>query len=209
MIAAHALLLFPGMSRRVDPEFRAVLENVPDGVLIEADDRIAYINPAYARLLGYPSTTELETATIREIAHPDDLERLRWFGRCRRDGKPAPPRYTFRACGRGGCIVAFDASVSIVRVHGETLITTIVRELAEQPRCTSALEIPGMQRLSPRELDVIKLLLEGRRSKEIAELLGMSEKTVCTHRSRAFRKLALRGDRDLFRLAVEAGAIAQ
>lgn len=188
-----------------DRNFRAVLDSAPDGVLIECGDAINYINPAYAHLLGYPSTTELCSATIREIAHPEDLERLRWFGRCRREGKPAPARYTFRACGRGGRVVTLDASISMSRLEGETFITTIVRELVQEQRCT--IEVPGMQRLSPRELEIVQHMLEGLRSKEIAELLQMSEKTVFTHRSRAFRKLALRGDRDLFRLAAEAGVM--
>src|SRR5688572_16361378 len=92
--------------------FRVVLDAAPDGVLIECGDRIAYVNPAYARLLHYPSATELSSATINEIAHPDDLDRLRWFGRCRSEGKPAPTRYTFRARARDGEVVTFDASIS-------------------------------------------------------------------------------------------------
>ena len=193
------------MTHLRDRQFREILDSIPDGVLIERGDVILYINPAYAKLLGYPSTTELSAVTICEIAHPEDLERLRWFGRCRREGKPAPTRYTFRARARGGRIVTFDASISMSRIEGEMCITTIVREVAEENRTTIAL--PGVQNLSPREQEIVQHLLAGLRSKEIAELLQMSEKTVFTHRSRAFRKLALRGDRDLFRLAAEAGVM--
>lgn len=45
--------------------------------------------------------------------------------------------------------------------------------------------------------------LQGRRPKEIALMLGLSEKTVATFRSRIFQKLSLRGDADLFRFAAE------
>jgi PAS domain S-box-containing protein len=185
----------------LDRHFRTVLDAAPDGVLIECRDRIAYLNPAYALLLHYPSTSELSCATINDIAHPDDLERLRWFGRCRSEGKPAPTRYTFRARARGGDVVTFDASISHTRVEGELLITTIVRELQPQHEKSVELELPGTKRLSPREREVIQHLLSGRRSKEIAMLLDVSEKTICTHRSRAFQKLALRGVADLFRVA--------
>jgi PAS domain S-box-containing protein len=186
----------------LDRHFRTVLDAAPDGVLIESGDRIVYVNPAYARLLHYPSTTELSCATITDIAHPDDLERLRWFGRCRSEGKPAPTRYTFRARTRGGEIVTFDASVSQTRVDGELLITTVVRELQTQLELAQVeLELPGTKPLSPREREVIRHLLTGRRSKEIAVLMNISEKTICTHRSRAFQKLALRGVADLFRVA--------
>jgi len=192
--------------RRIDRQLRTVIDHVPDGVLIESHERIAYINPAYAHFLGYPSTSELEGVTIREIADPDDFERLCWFGRCRSQGKPAPTRYTFRARGRAGRLVAFDASISMARVEGEMLITTIVRELqaAEHP---AGLILPGTKQLSPRELEVVHYLLEGKRSKEIAMILDVSEKTIGTHRARAFQKMALRGVGDLFRVAAEQGLL--
>lgn len=193
-----------------DRHFRAVLDSAPDGVLIEAGDRIAYINTAYARLLGYPSTTELESVTIESIAHPEDLERLRWFGRCRKEGKPAPTRYAFRARSRGGSVITLDASISVARGDGELLITTIVRELrtVEEVALPDAdFELPGTKRLSPRELEIVRHVLAGRRSKDIAVLLNVSEKTICTHRSRAFQKLGVRGVADLFRIASEHGLI--
>lgn len=195
----------------VDRQLRTVLDGASDGVLIECDERIVYLNNTYARLLGYPSTSELSTATIQEIAHPEDLERLRWFGKCRKEGKPAPTRYTFRARARGGEVVTFDATISQTRVDGELFIMTMVRQLqvdaqpAIVPSPTLHFDIPGIKRLSERENEVLQHVLTGRRSKEIAALLNVSEKTICTHRSRAFRKLALRGERDLFRLAAELG----
>lgn len=197
----------------VDRHLRAVLDGAIDGVLIECEERVAYLNTAYAKMLGYPSTSELSTATIREIAHPEDLDRLRFFGKCRKEGKPAPTRYTFRACARGGDVVTFDAAISQTRVDGELFIMTLVREVEVQPTPKPIdvrdLAIPGMKRLSDREQEVLLHVLEGRRSKEIALLLAISEKTICTHRSRAFRKLALRGERDLFRLAAELGLIRE
>lgn len=188
-----------------DRHFQAVLDQATDGVLVEAGERVAYVNPAYARMLGYPSTTELAGATIRDIAHPEDFERLSWFGFCRRSGKPAPTRYSFRAQGREA-IVSFDASISTARIDGELLITTIVRECVVA-HAERTLDVPGLQRLSEREREVIELLLQGRRSKEIAAMLNISEKTIGTHRARAFQKLALRGVGDLFRVATETGAI--
>jgi PAS domain S-box-containing protein len=190
----------------LERHFRAVLDTAPDGVLVESRDSIAYVNAAYARLLGYPSAYELCEATIRDIAHPEDCDRLLFFGRCRAEGKPAPTRYTFRARSRGGRTVTLDASISAARCDGELLITTIVREVPEAAP-SPAMELPGTKHLSPREREVVQYLLEGRRSKEIALLLDISEKTIWTHRSRAFQKMALRGVGDLFRVAAETGAI--
>jgi len=189
----------------LDRQFRAVLDSAPDGVLVECGDCIAYVNAAYAHLLGYESATELATATIGDIAHPRELDRLRWFGRCRAEGKPAPTRYTFNACARDGNVLTLDASISAARCDGELLITTIVREVHEAK--PDPLELPGTKHLSPRECEVIHHLLAGKRSKEIALLLDVSEKTIWSHRARAFQKMALRGVSDLFRVAAEAGLI--
>ena len=185
-----------------DRQFHAVLDSAPDGVLIEAGDRVVYLNSAYARMLGYATASELDLATIRDIAHPEEVERLQWFGRCRSEGKPAPTRYSFRACGRGGDVVTLDASISAARVDGDLLITTIVRRV--EPSHPARFDIPGVSALSPREREVIDYLLAGKRSKEIALLLDVSDKTIWTHRCRAFQKLGVRGLADLFRLANEA-----
>ena len=185
----------------LDRHFRAVLDSAPDGVLVECGDFVTYVNVAYASLLGYASPAELTSATIRDIAHPADFDRLRYYGRCRAEGKPAPTRYSFRAQARGGAVVTLDASISAARAAGELLITTIVRELPSTP--PAPFELPGTKRLSPREREVVTQLLAGRRSKEIAMLLDVSEKTIWTHRARAFQKLGLRGVADLFRVATE------
>jgi PAS domain S-box-containing protein len=191
----------------IDRHLRTVLDSVHDGVLIESGERVVFLNPAYARMLGYPSVSELYDRTIRDIADPEDFDRLRYFGMCRASGKPAPARYTFRACGRAGRAVLFDASVSATRISGEVLITTTVRELQRAPDDAPSLSLLGTAELSPQEQKVIEGVLRGLRSKEIALELAISEKTVFTHRSRAYRKLALRSDRQLFRLAADHGLI--
>src|SRR5436190_380935 len=93
-----------------DRQLHAVLDSAPDGVLIESGDRIAYLNDSYAQLLGYQLASELNDATVRDIADPAEFDRLRWFGICRREGRAAPTRYTFHARARGGDVVTLDAS---------------------------------------------------------------------------------------------------
>ena len=87
-------------------------------------------------------------------------------------------------------------------MDGDLLITTIVRKIEDIP--APRFDLPGVAALSPREREVIEHLLAGKRSKEIALLLDVSDKTVFTHRCRAFQKLGVRGLADLFRLAKES-----
>lgn len=64
------------------------------------------------------------------------------------------------------------------------------------------------RRLSPRESEVLNMILEGRRLKEIAATLDISVKTVTTHRSRLLRKLGLEDNLGLYRYGIRNGLIS-
>ena len=61
--------------------------------------------------------------------------------------------------------------------------------------------------LTPRELEVLKLVAEGHTSDEIAELLVISRKTVDRHRANILEKLGMRDRVDLTRYAIRRGLI--
>jgi len=57
--------------------------------------------------------------------------------------------------------------------------------------------------LTPRELEIVQLLAEGKTSREAGASLGISTKTAETHRSNVMRKLALRSIAELVRYAIK------
>jgi two-component system, NarL family, response regulator FusR len=57
--------------------------------------------------------------------------------------------------------------------------------------------------LSARELQVFHLLGEGRSTREIAEILNLSQHTIDTHRENIKGKLRLRSGNELVRAAVQ------
>jgi DNA-binding CsgD family transcriptional regulator len=60
----------------------------------------------------------------------------------------------------------------------------------------------GGVRLTAREQEILRLIAEGRRSKNIALMLGISPKTVQSHRAAAMRKLQLQSVAEVVRYAV-------
>lgn len=56
--------------------------------------------------------------------------------------------------------------------------------------------------LTPREREVVQLLAEGKSNKEVAAVLGLSIKTIETHRATVMRKLRLDSFADLVRYAI-------
>lgn len=85
-----------------------------------------------------------------------------------------------------------------------TLVDTLIRLYPE----TSSNGNGHHQRLSPREREVMNMILSGKRLKEIAAMLDISVKTVTTHRSRLLRKLGLEDNLGLYRYGVRNGLIS-
>jgi len=65
-------------------------------------------------------------------------------------------------------------------------------------------EVPDLinERLTGREREIIQMIAEGKSSKEVASLLGISVKTAETHRANVMRKLEIHSVTELVRYAV-------
>ena len=63
------------------------------------------------------------------------------------------------------------------------------------------------EQLTPRELEVVKLIAEAHTNKQIAEALQLSEKTVESHRGNVLSKLGMRDRVELVRYAIRRGLV--
>ena len=85
--------------------------------------------------------------------------------------------------------------------------------LMESMLKVSSLEVPSgtnvklLSLLSEREQDVLKLVAEGVSTREMAEQLHLSPKTIETHRKSLLSKLGARNSADLIRIAIREGFI--
>jgi len=66
---------------------------------------------------------------------------------------------------------------------------------------------PSRDPLTPREREVLQLVAEGRTTKQVAEMLGITVKTAESHRSRLMLKLGIHEIAGLVRYAVRRGLI--
>ncbi len=69
-------------------------------------------------------------------------------------------------------------------------------------------KVSPVERLSPREREVLQLVVEGKSSAAIAKLVFLSPKTVETYRSRLMKKLGVRDLAGLIKYAVANGLTA-
>ncbi|WP_303749697.1 response regulator [Stenotrophomonas pigmentata] len=104
--------------------------------------------------------------------------------------------------GKGGDSKELIRAVHDVAIGKRYLATSIAQNLA-----LSNLEggASPFDLLSPRELEVALLLIQGHRQEEIARRLSLSAKTVNTHKARLFQKLGVQDNIALARLAAQYG----
>ncbi len=83
-------------------------------------------------------------------------------------------------------------------------VTALIRDYLQRNR--QGERIPDSI-LTPREEEIVKLIAEGHSSKEIAETLVISAKTVDRHRANILQKLGMRDRLDVTRYAIRAGLV--
>lgn len=125
-------------------------------------------------------------------------------------------RYFFEAlrAGASGYVLKSVADRDLVEacravMRGEPFlypaaVTALIRDYLERARSGEA---PPEDPLTPRESEIVKLIAEGYTSREIAQLLTISEKTVDRHRSNVLEKLGMRDRVDLTRYAIRRGLV--
>jgi DNA-binding NarL/FixJ family response regulator len=99
------------------------------------------------------------------------------------------------------------AAVRLVRCGDALLAPSITRRLVERfaPQDTSLPAHSSLSSLTPRELEVLRLLARGLSNAELAAQLTLSEATIKTHVARIFAKLQLRDRVQAVVLAYKTG----
>lgn len=89
----------------------------------------------------------------------------------------------------------------------ERLIETIERVAREEDPRRPAATPNGEDELTTKEHEVLQLIAEGKRNREIAEIMSRSVHTVRSHRARLMRKLGARNASELITAAEERGLL--
>lgn len=151
--------------------------------------------------IAMPGTDGIEATRVLAQDHPE----IRVLGLSVHDS----PYYMreMSEAGAAGYIVKTTPPTEMIRiverVHaGERWFETREGDVDEAPSS-------GQQKrpLSRRELEVLRLIADGYSNKLIAERLGISVRTVETHRERIMRKLEVQGTAGLTKWAVVHGLV--
>jgi two-component system response regulator NreC len=113
--------------------------------------------------------------------------------------------------GASGYVVKMGAAADLINaIHtvaqGDVYIHPMMApSLEETPSPPVSGSDAGDGELTPREIEVLRLIARGYTNRQVAEALSISERTVDSHRTNLLNKLGLRSRTDLALYAVEQG----
>jgi RNA polymerase sigma factor (sigma-70 family) len=196
---------------------RMLLEAQPDLQVVgeatngrDAVRQACELRPDVAILdIAMPELNGLEAARqIREVCEDTQVIILSMHG---------STAHVFEALqvGARGYLLKASAGASVVDAvravqAGKRYLSPEILDRVVERSLSQHLEQPeeaqhALARLSPREREVLQLVVEGKSSAEIAEILFLSPKTVETYRSNLMRKLEIGNLPDLVKFAIVHG----
>jgi DNA-binding NarL/FixJ family response regulator len=168
----------------------AAIKHKPDVVVLDV---------SMPRMTGIQATHEIkqhlpDTAVVLLSMHDDQ----RYF-------------YDALKAGAAGYVLKRSADTQLVdAIHAAIRGEPFMSPVAEEELLRNWLEGEGQKgsaELTPRELEVVKLIAEAHTNKQIAQILNLSEKTVESHRGNVLAKLGMRDRVELVRYAIRRGLI--
>lgn len=201
LLADDHAIVAEGLAGLLQPEF-SLVGTVADGAgLIEAARRLR------------------PDVIVTDVAMPgmNGLEALR---RLKADAIPAKVIFLTMHADAQLAAEAFRAGASgfvVKHAAGKELIAAIYTVLRGGRHLTPHLasdvlttlaEGATSRALTPRQREVVSLIAEGRTMKEVAAALGLSPRTVETHKYQVMQALGLQTTTDMIRYAIEHGLIA-
>lgn len=117
-----------------------------------------------------------------------------------------------RAAGAAGYVLKSAVDTDLVgavraALRGAAFVIPSEVSASVRERLERGEDAPAYSPLSPRETEVVRLIAEGRSTREIAAALDISPKTVDRHRENVLHKLELRDRVDLTRYALRRGLV--
>jgi DNA-binding NarL/FixJ family response regulator len=119
------------------------------------------------------------------------------------------------AAGADGYLLKEDADSELFNAiktlrQNKMYVSPLLADLTRQDwaeRCRRKDKPFTVKTLTPREREIIKLISEGKTSKEIADILFISSRTAERHRANIMSKFGLKKTADLVKFAIEKGYV--
>jgi len=123
-----------------EENFRALAENANDGIMIALGDGVCvYANRRATEIMGY-SDSELRQKTIKDLVHPDELEKVTKRYKTIIQGGLFPEQHETRIIRKDGRSVPLEVTSARTVWHGESADLVIFRDISERKQAEAALK---------------------------------------------------------------------
>ncbi|MBI3651576.1 MAG: response regulator [Acidobacteria bacterium] len=117
----------------------AMFDAVAEGIVVEEDEQIVFVNQSYLRMHGYAEPQELLGSSVCRFLAAADAERIREYGRRRRRGEDVPASYEFQAVRKDGKIMICEAALSSFALDERFYLLTTQRDITERKQAEETL----------------------------------------------------------------------
>lgn len=93
-------------------------------------------------------------------------------------------------------------------LKGQTYLSPSITDQMLARGSANGTGVNPMAVLTKREVEILKLLADGKSNKEIGKILFISSRTVDTHRSNILKKLKAKNNQELVKISVQAGLVS-
>jgi len=189
-----------------EPDLSVVTEAADGAEAVEAASAdtvdLAILDIAMPRLTGIQAAREISQRAPRiRILMLSMYDNEQYFFESLKAGASG---YVLKSVADRDLIEACRASMRGEPFLYPGAVTALIRDYLQRSRRGDRL--PD-RILTLREEEIVKLIAESHSSREIAETLGISVKTVDRHRANILQKLGMRDRLDLTRYAIRAGLV--
>jgi len=170
--------------------------DAPIGIMILSDRRILRVNTEIEQIFGW-NRVDLEGQSIR-VLYPSSVDYEKTGGRWHRwlESRPRYEDERFMQCRSGEIIWTRARGRTLTPADPFHLMVWTFEHLRARP--------PRSAVLTAKEREVARYIVNGHTSKEIAQSLGISPRTVEVHRGAIMKKLGVRNAAELVaRMIVE------
>ena len=120
-------------------EFKLMVENAGEGIIVIQDYKVKYANQKIAELLDY-SIEEIKTLPLEHFVYEEDRERVFTNLRRRIEGLPAEAEYDFRIVRKNGEVKWFHIRPVIIEWEGKRAVLDFLVDVTDRKKLEEELE---------------------------------------------------------------------
>jgi len=117
--------------RTSEAKYRALVEQSLAGVYMISGDTFLYVNPMFAEIFGYEPEELLESVSLSDLVHPEDLPQVKENLRQRYDQELSSANYTFRGLRKDGEAIIVEVYGSGVELDGQRVVLGTLLDVTE------------------------------------------------------------------------------